>query len=117
MATPADRLRAVDGADARVIAHLEALDFAVDYVRDDLESQYSKQELAEAYRVIMASQVSGDDFGDLIGREFEAQTLFFEDIVVFVFPSTRYEAIFASFDRDENVPITDLIEVATSTER
>lgn len=111
-----DRLREVDHADARVIAHLDSLNFTVDYIREDLESQYSDQDLDEAYRLIMQNQVSSDDFKDIIGKEFEAQTLFFEDIVVFVYPSSRYEAIFASFDYHEAIPITELVEVISNTD-
>lgn len=64
----------------------------------------------------MANQVSGDDFKDIIGKEFEAQVLFFEDIVVLVLPSARYEAIFASFDRHESLPINHLIRNATDSD-
>lgn len=109
-----DRLRDVDDADARIIAHLDALDFSIEYVRDDLKSEYSGRELDEAYQLIMANQVSGDDFKDLIGEEFEAQTLFFEDTAVLVLPSTRYESVFASFDRHETLPVNELIEAATN---
>ena len=107
-----ETLRAVDNAEARVIAHLDSLDFTVEYVREDLESRYSDQDLESAYRLIMANQVTGDEFKDLIGEEFEAQTLFFENIVVLVLPSARYEAVFASFDRDEPFPVTDLVDAA-----
>ncbi|KDS90911.1 hypothetical protein FK85_08440 [Halorubrum saccharovorum] len=109
-----DTLRGVDGADARVIAHLDALDFTVEYVREDLESVYSDQDLEEAYQLLMANQVTGDDFKDLIEEEFQAQTLFFENVVVLILPSARYEAVFASFDRREPFPVIDLIEAATS---
>lgn len=108
-----DRLRNVARADVRVIAHLVSFDFTVEYIRDDLESEYSNRDLDEAYRTIMGAQVSGDDFKNVIGRDFEAQVLFFEDIVVFMLPSARYEAIFASFDRHEDLPINELIDVAT----
>jgi hypothetical protein len=105
-----ETLRGVDGAEARVIAHLDSLDFTLEYVRDDLEARYSDRDLESAYRLIMAHQVAGDDFKELIGEELEAQTLFFENIVVLVLPSARYEAIFASFDRTEPFPVTDLID-------
>jgi hypothetical protein len=112
MSNLVESLRAVDGAEARVIAHLGSLDFTVEYVRDDLESRYSNQDLESAYRLIMANQVTGDDFKQLIDESFEAQTLFFENVVVFVLPSARYEAVFASFDRTEPFPVLDLIDAA-----
>ena len=112
MSALVERLRDVDGAEARVIAHLGSLDFTVEYVREDLESRYSDQDLESAYRLIMANQVTGDDFKELIDESFEAQTLFFENVVVLVFPSARYEAVFASFDRTETFPVLDLIDAA-----
>jgi len=112
MSTLVERLRDVDGAEARVIAHLGSLDFTVEYVREDLESRYSDQDLESAYRLIMANQVTGDDFKELIDESFEAQTLFFENVVVLVLPSARYEAVFASFDRTEPFPVLDLIDAA-----
>lgn len=111
-----DALREVEDADARVIARLDAVDFTVEYIRDDVESQYSDADLDEAYNLIMAKQVAGDNFRNLIGEEFEAQALFFEDIVVLIFPSARYEAVFASFDRHDAFPVSELIELATATE-
>jgi len=114
MSQVVDTLRGVDGATARVIAHLDALDFTIEYIREDLESEYSDQDLEEAYQLLMANQVTGDDFRDLIGEEFQAQTLFFENVVALVVPSARYEAVFASFDRREPFPVIDLVEAATS---
>lgn len=107
-----DSLRDVDGADARVIARLDAVDFSIEYVRDDLESKYSDVDLEEAYRLIMANRVTGDDFEDIIQQDFEAQTLFFDDIVVFVIPARRYEAVFASFDRHESFPVGEIVRIA-----
>lgn len=107
-----ETLRGVDGADARVIASLDSLDFTIEYIREDLESRYSDRDLESAYRLIMANQATGDDFKDLIDEGFEAQTLFFESVVVLVLPAARYEAVFASFDREDPFPITDLIDAA-----
>jgi len=107
-----ESLRGVDGAEARVIASLDSLDFTVEYVREGLESRYSDRDLESAYRLIMANQVTGAEFKELIDEEFDAQTLFFENVVVLVLPAARYEAVFASFDREEPFPITDLLDAA-----
>lgn len=109
-----ETLRGTDGADARVIAHLDALDFTVEYIREDIESEYSDQDLEEAYQLLMANQVTGDDFRSLLDEEFQAQTLFFENVVVLILPSARYEAVFASFDRRDSLPVTDLVEAAST---
>lgn len=113
MSGVADALREVDRADARVIAHLQSVDFTLDYVRDDVASEYSDRDLDEAYHLIMGHLVAGDNFRNLIGEDVcHAQALFFDDVVVFVLPSERYEAVFASFDRHESFPTTEVIETA-----
>ncbi|MBB6645638.1 hypothetical protein [Halobellus ruber] len=113
MAGIVDAVRDLDGAPTRVVAELGPTDFSIAYARDDVEAQYSQAQLEEAYRLIMAKQVAGEDFEAVIGREFDAQLLFFEDIVVFVKPGTRYEAVFASFDRREDFPADELVDIAT----
>lgn len=111
-----DAVRDLEGAPTRLVAELGPIDFSVVYARDDVESQYSGDDLDEAYRLMMAKQVAGEDFEDLIDRDFEAQLLFFEDIIVLVKPSERYEAVFASFDRHEEFPATELAAIATDVE-
>ena len=111
-----ETLRAVEGADARVIASLDSVDFAIEYVREDVEHLYSNADFEEAYSLIMGNQVSADKFKGLIGERYEAQTLFFDDIVVLVFPSARYEAVFASFDRHDEFPVNELVSRAADAE-
>lgn len=113
MAQIVDAVRNLEGAPTRVVAELGPVNFSIEYARDDVESQYSDDDLEEAYRLMMAKQVAGEDFEELIGREFEAQILFFEDIVILVKPSERYEAVFASFDRHDDFPATELAAITT----
>jgi|AntRauTorcE11898_2_1112593.scaffolds.fasta_scaffold04194_5 hypothetical protein len=116
MSTIVERLRNVDDADARLIARFEALDFEIEYIREDIESRYSDEDLDRAYRSIMANQISSDDFKTAVGKEFEAQVLFLEGVVVLTLPSTRYDGSVASFDRHEELPINRLIDVASDIE-
>ncbi len=55
-------IRDVDDVEAHVIAHLDAANFTIDCIRDDIKPRYSDTDLDEAYRLIMANQVSSDDF-------------------------------------------------------
>jgi len=116
MAQIVDAVHDLDGAPTRVVAELGPVDFSIEYARDDVESQYSADDLEEAYRLMMAKQVAGEDFEDLIGQEFEAQILFFDDVVVLIKPSERYEAVFASFDWHEDFPANELAAVTTDAE-
>jgi len=94
----------------RVVADLQSTTFEIQYIRDDVAGRYSDNDFDEAYQLIMAHTVTGDDFKALIGEgRFNAQTLFFEDIVVFFFPSQRYEGVFASFDYDGDLPVNELV--------
>ena len=111
-----DAVRDLDGAPTRIVAELGPMDFSIAYARDDVEGQYSEDDLEEAYRLMMAKQVAGEDFEEVIDRELDAQLLFFEDVVVFVKPTTRYRAVFASFDRHEDFPADDLLDIATDAE-
>lgn len=115
MSGVAETIREVDRADARVIAHLESFDFTLDYIRDDIASEYSDRDLDEAYHLIMGHLVAGDNFKNLIGEAAcHAQALFFDEVVVLVLPSERYEAVFASFDRHDAFPTNEVIEAATA---
>lgn len=61
----------------------------------------------------MANQVSSADFsrvgplGDLIG-----QMYYLDEVVVFQFPSSRYEGLFVSYDQMPSFPFTDAFETA-----
>jgi hypothetical protein len=61
----------------------------------------------------MANQVSSADFsevgpiGDIIG-----QMYYLDEVVVFQFPSSRYEGIFLSFDQNNPFPVNDVFDVA-----
>lgn len=116
MTNVVETIRDVEGVNPRVIARLGSFDFDIEYMRDDVEDVYSERNLDEAYKLIMANQVTGDDFKELIGRgRYDAQTLFFEDVIVCLFPSERYEAVFASFDHHDDFPVTDLVRRVTAT--
>jgi hypothetical protein len=111
MSKTAEAIQEFEEATPRVVADLDSLDFEIRYMRDDVQSRYSDADLDEAYQLIMAAQVSGDDFKQLIGEtQYNAQSLIFETIIVFIFPSDRYQAVFASFDYTDDFPVTQLVQ-------
>jgi len=111
MSKIADAVLDFDQAKPRIVANLGGVDFEVTHVRDGLEGRYSDTDFDSAYKLIMANQVSSDDFKQLIGEaQYRAQCLVFDSIIVFVFPSDRYQAVFASFDYRENFPAVQLIQ-------
>lgn len=98
-------------ATPRVVADLDSVDFEIKFMRDDVEDQYSTADLDEAYHLVMANQVSSDDFKQLIGEaQFSAQSLIFDTVIVFIFPSDRYQAVFASFDYEGDFPVAKLVQ-------
>ncbi|WP_336336399.1 hypothetical protein [Haloarcula brevis] len=116
MSETADIIQNFGDSKPRVVADLHSTTFEIEHIRDDVAGKYSDSDLDEAYKLIMAHTVTGDDFKSLIGEgRFNAQTLFFEDIVVFVFPSKRYEGVFASFDYDDSFPVTELVRTVSET--
>ena len=101
-------------ATPRLVAELRTLDFEIEYIRDDVEIRYTDEELDEAYKRIMGNLVASDEFKSVIGeRDCRAQTLFFDNILVFLFPSERYRAVFASFDYDEGFPVNEFVQHVT----
>lgn len=111
MSEIADAIQEYTEATPRVVADLESISFEIRHIREDLVGRYSDTDLEEAYQLIMANQVSSDDFKQLVGEEqYEAQSLFFENIIVLIFPSDRYQAVFASFDYRENFPVAKLVQ-------
>jgi len=110
MSSVAAAVRNFEGYTPRVVADLKGTTWEVEFIRDDVAGSYSEDELEEAYQLIMANHVAGDDFKSLIGEgQFNAQTLFFEDIVAYFFPSKRYEGVFASFDYGGDFPVNELV--------
>lgn len=114
MSETADTIRDFGECKPRVVADLHSTTFEIKYIRDDVADSYSDKDLDEAYKLIMAQTVTGDDFKSLIGEgRFNAQTLFFDDVIVFFFPSKRYEGVFASFDYDPDFPVNELVRAAS----
>lgn len=104
--------RRVD-AELRLIVALKSTDWEIKYIANDLEDTYEKRDFEASYRNLMANQVSSDNLrrvveaGDLTG-----QVYIFDRVIVFHFPSSRYEGVFASYDRGDDVPIAEVIETA-----
>jgi hypothetical protein len=114
MSEVAEAIEEFAEATPRVVADLDSVDFEIEFMRDDVKDQYSTADLDEAYQLVMAAQVSSDDFKELIGEaELNAQSLIFESIIVFILPSERYRAVFASFDYKDDFPVAQLVQQVT----
>jgi hypothetical protein len=99
-----------------VVTDLQSVDFEIRFVREDIRDRYTDVDFEEAYKVIMGHLVASDDFESLIGEQAcRVQTLFFTDIIVFIIPSTRHEAVFASFDYDEDFPVNQFVQQISET--
>ena len=111
-----DSVPEFEAVSPRVVADIQHVDFEIRYIRDDVADLYTDADLDEAYQVIMGNLVAGDEFKSLIGEgECRVQALFFDDILVCVFPSDRYEAVFASFDYDAEFPLNRLVQRVSDT--
>lgn len=116
MGTLTEAFREVSSEDLRIVATLQTVGYEVEYVRGDLEGEYSQDDLDRAYQSLMANRVSSADFAQ-VGTfgDLDAQVLFFEEIIVFLFPTARYSGVFVSYDRTETAdqfPIRDVIAAA-----
>lgn len=107
-----ERFESID-ADLRLIVSLTATSWNVEYMRDSLEGRYTDADFERTYRDHLANQVAADNLGQVIdGGDLVAQQYLFEDIIVFQFPTSRYEGFFVSYDRREPFPMNDVIEAA-----
>lgn len=104
-----ERFRDIESASLRVVATLQSTDYEIQYTRDDLAGTYDEEELNQAYQSMMANQVSIADFAR-VGTfgELDCQVLLFDDVIVFLLPSSRYDGVFASFDRIKPFPILEI---------
>ena len=109
---PVDAFREVDAA-LRTVVTLGKTTWDTAYMRDDVANAYSEADLDAAYRELMATQTSSDDFNRLIEfGDLEAQIYLFEELVAFQFPTARYESIYVSYDRAEPFPFFAIADVA-----
>lgn len=114
MSKVADVVQSFEGYTPRVVADLKSFTWHIEFIREDVQGTYSEDDLDEAYQLIQANNVAGDEFKQLLGEnQFNAQTLFFDDIIVFFLPSDRYMGVFASFDYDGEFPVKELVRRAS----
>jgi len=118
MKTFVDRMEQVSGGRLRMVVRLESVDFELEYVRDDLEGKFSDERLEKAYQAVMANMVSTQDFTRFAdGRGLESEIYVLERKIVFVFPSSRYEGLFVSFDRDDSLSLLAINSAAREFDR
>lgn len=105
----------IEGVNLRALATIESLDYEIEFIRDDLEGRYEDRDLEEAHRNLIANQISADDFKEAInGSELDCQLFLYEESIVFIFPSSRYESVFVSYDRENPFPFLEIVNRATA---
>ncbi|WP_313693645.1 hypothetical protein [Halorarum halobium] len=114
MSSLVEAFKDVAGGQLRVVATLESIDYEVEYVREDLEDEYTRMDFDRAYQSMMANQVSAEDFKS-VGEfgDLDCQLFLFTELIVFLFPSSRYSGVFVSFDREPQFPLLDIVDAAT----
>jgi hypothetical protein len=104
--------QAID-ADLRVIVSLTATSWEIEYLRDSLEGEYTEADFERTYRDHLATQVAADDLSQVIkGGDFIGQQYVFEDVIVFQFPTSRYEGFYVSYDWTDPFPMSDVLHAA-----
>jgi hypothetical protein len=113
-----DRINKVSDDSLRMIARLESVDFELEFVREDLEGKFSEETLEKAYQTVMGNMVSSHDFTQIAdGKGLESEVFILETKIVFIFPASRYEGYFISFDRDDAVSILAVNDAAREFEQ
>lgn len=97
----------------RVLAKHRTTSYEIDYIRDDLQGQYSDSYLRDSYRSLMGNQATSADFGkEGVLGDLVAQQYVFENVIMFQLPAARYEGLFVSYDRTDDFPINAVLEKA-----
>ncbi|MFT4884831.1 MAG: hypothetical protein ACI8U4_002349 [Natronomonas sp.] len=95
----------------RMVSTHDATNYEMQYVREDLRDAFTEEELDDAHRNIIANQVSSEDFSQAVDHGgLEAQQFFFEDVIAFIFPTSRYDGVLVSYDREGSIPVADVVE-------
>jgi hypothetical protein len=95
----------------RMISTHDATRYEMEYVRDDLQDAFSTDELNEAHLNLVANQVSSTSFSQAVDHGvLKAQQFFFDDVLAFIFPASRYDGVLVSYDRDGSIPVADVVE-------
>lgn len=67
-------------------------------------------DLEQAYRTVVANQISSNDLSHVaLSGELEASLLLFENILMLLFLSSRYEGIVVTYDRSEQFPVLEVV--------
>lgn len=108
-------LQSVAEDSLRIVASIDSLDYEIEYIRDDLEGGLSDDQFNKIYQSIVVEGLAGRDIGTVAGvGNQEAQIVLYEDVVLFIFPTEKYESVMVSTDRDGSTPIADVVETASS---
>ncbi|WP_336133492.1 hypothetical protein [Natronomonas amylolytica] len=95
----------------RMVSTHDATNYELQYVREDLRDAFTGEELDTAHRNLVANQVSSEDFSQAVDHgRLESQQFFFEDVLAFIFPASRYDGVLVSYDREGSIPVADVVE-------
>lgn len=95
----------------RMVSTHDATNYEMLYVREDLRDAFTDDELDNAHRNLVANQVSSEDFSQAVDHGgLQAQQFFFEDVLAFIFPSSRYDGVLVSYDRGVSIPVAEVVE-------
>lgn len=94
----------------RMVSTHDATNYEMQYVREDLRDAFTDGELDNAHRNLVANQVSSEDFSQAVDHGgLQAQQFFFEDVLAFIFPASRYDGVLVSYDREGSIPVAEVV--------
>lgn len=105
----------IEEAQLRVVATIDSRNYEIEFIRDDLLEAYSRADFKEAYRDLIANQISADDFRQTVGfSDLNCQLFLFDETAAFLFPSSRYDSVFISFDYEHPFPLRIIVNTAST---
>ncbi|MDS0474058.1 hypothetical protein [Natrinema sp. 1APR25-10V2] len=105
----------IEEAQVRVVATIDSRKYEIEFIRDDLIEAYSREDFEDAYKDLIANQISADDFRQTVGfSDLNCQLFLFDETAAFLFPSSRYDSIFISFDYEYPFPLRTIVNTAST---
>lgn len=110
----AEFLQSELGGDLRVVSYISPKSEQVPYMREDLQAQYTRDELREVLYEILMDVTDRGTFEQSLESDMEATTMIFEDRVITVLLTDVQEAIVISLDRDGDYSYLNLVDACQS---
>lgn len=96
----------------RTVASYDRGDYNLLFIRDDVDAEYSKEEIAELFRQVEIEGMGYSHFETLFHTgQLECAIYGFEDAFMFQLPADEFTGVFVTMDRDLTLNPESIIDL------